>query len=124
MAEHPFKLTFNAHPGYLHVLVEGAMDSLAISNMICAEVSSVCWARRCRKLLYEEDLGSQLSQEEMVQFATAAGYFGLEGMQIAVVDRRNGDFEGNQLGVEIARTRQVNVRLFRTVAAAEAWLTA
>ncbi len=107
-----FTLTFEDRKQYLFAHVEGPEDSLDISLKIWQELSKHCRARGHKKLLVEEDLGTQLSEYEMFELASRIVSLGFGGIKVAFVDAETDHHADNLFGETVARNRGFNIRVF------------
>jgi hypothetical protein len=117
-----YELTVESRPEYLYAYVKGEEDSVSIDRRYLSEVASQCRARRCDKVLIEEDLRTQLSMSEMFDVASWISKLGLQGVKIAFVDRHPDHRPGNLFGETVAVNRGVWVKVCDSVAQAEDYL--
>ena len=107
-----YQLKIDEASGYLHVLVSGANSGEVVRRYL-HEVAEICGARRCSALLLEENLtGPAMNLAEIYSV-----------VKVAFVDSNSEHPIMNMRFAEtVARNRGVNVRAFRTVPEARAWL--
>jgi hypothetical protein len=117
-----YQLTIDAKPGYLHAVVTGTNSPENVSSYL-GEVHRECTARGCRRVLVEERMeGPRVSLVDVFQVASegsrqALGFF----EAFAYVDV-NAVGDSMQFAETVATNRGMHVRVFPTVAEAEAWL--
>jgi hypothetical protein len=121
-------MTYSLHivdqPGYLHFRVSGT-NSLATVRGYLGEIHAACVARQCPAILIEENLsGPGLSIGEVFHVASTGGEATAQVIDtIAYVDTNpEHSFQRMQFAETVAVTRGINIRVFESVAAAEAWL--
>lgn len=119
-----YQLELAEQPGYLHVRVTGTNSRETVAAYLAA-VLAECRARGCDRVLIEECLdGPRLETLEVFALAAdgaqqAVGAF----TRCAYVDvHASGDLMA--FAETVAVNRALPVRVFPTVAAAQAWLTA
>jgi hypothetical protein len=119
------QLTITEQPGYLHFRVTGENTPQTVRAYL-AEVYAACAERGCSAILMEEDLaGPGLPMLDIYQIVETGGLRSRPLVkQIAFVDLRQGDRPGNARFAEtVAINRGLNLRSFRTVEDAVAWLS-
>ena len=114
------RLTLTHHSDYLHALVRGPVDSLALDQDYFARIAAA--SRGIRRVLIEEDLGTQLSIAEIFWLGCEAATLAANGTRIAFVDRHDSHRPGNEFGARVAHNRGANVRVCADVNEALAWL--
>ena len=122
----PYALNFIEQPGYLHFKVSGS-NSLATVRGYLADIHATCRQRRCSSILIEENLsGPSLAIGEIFQIASAGSEATAPVVHaIAYVDTNpEHAFLDMQFAETVALTRGINIRVFESVVAAEAWLRA
>jgi hypothetical protein len=118
------QLTITEQPGYLHFRVTGQNTPQTVMAYL-AEVSSVCSSRGCTAILMEEDLiGPGLPLLDIYHIVDERGpHNRLQLLRIAFVDVHQEERPGNVRFAEtVALNRGLNLRAFRTVEEAAAWL--
>ena len=118
-----YHLSVETRKNYLYCHVEGE-DSLETSRAYWREIAGKCNELGLSKVLVEEELEGQLSDQEMFQVCSELSEIGLLGKQIAFVDLHLNHEEGNQFGETIAMHRGINAMIFNKVKEAERWLLA
>jgi hypothetical protein len=119
-----YSLSVVERPRYLHFQVSGT-NALGTVRDYLAEIYATCVARRCSAILIEENLsGPSLSVGEVFQIASAGSEATVPAIDtIAYVDANpEHSRERMQFAETVAVTRGINIRLFESVAAADAWL--
>jgi hypothetical protein len=119
-----YLLTIVEQPGYLHFKVSGT-NSLAAVRGYLTEIHAACAARQCPTILIEENLsGPSLAVGEIFQVAAAGSEATAPVIAtIAYVDTNLvHDFRGMQFAETVAVTRGIDIRVFESVPAAQAWL--
>ena len=119
-----YSLNIIEQPGYLHFQVSGT-NALATVRDYLAEIHATCVARQCSVVLIEENLsGLSLSVGEVFQIASAGSEATVPVIDtIAYVDANpEHSHERMQFAETVAVTRGINVRMFESVVAADAWL--
>ena len=119
-----YQLKIDEASGYLHVLVSGANSGEVVRRYL-HEVAEICGARRCSALLLEENLtGPAMNLAEIYSVVSeGSGYPLAHLLKVAFVDSNSEHPIMNMRFAEtVARNRGVNVRAFRTVPEARAWL--
>ncbi len=117
-----YRLTIVAKPGYLHAVVTGTNSPESVAGYL-AEVHRTCAARGCRRALVEERLtGPRIHLADVFRIASegsnqALGFF----EAFAYVDV-NAAGDSMQFAETVATNRGMHVRVFPSVAEAEAWL--
>jgi hypothetical protein len=120
----PYQLQITERPTYLHAIVTG-QNTLENVTGYLKELLQECEARQCFNVLIEERLeGRRLETWDVYQIAAensalARGFF----RTIAYVDINAGG-ELMKFAETVANNRGVPMRVFATVAEAEAWLSA
>ena len=118
-----YRLTCETRKNYLFCHVEGE-DSLETSRAYWREIAGKCDELGLSKVLVEEELEGQLTDQEMFQMCSELPEIGLLGKQIAFVDLRLNHDEGNLFGETVAVHRGINAMIFNKVKEAERWLAA
>jgi len=119
-----YQLQISEKPTYLHAVVTGRNTLENVTGYL-KELLRECEARQCFNVLIEEKLeGRRLETWDVYQIASesstlARGYF----RTIAYVDINAGG-ELMKFAETVANNRGVPMRVFATVAEAEAWLSA
>jgi hypothetical protein len=120
----PYQLQITERPTYLHAIVTG-QNTLEDVTGYLKELLQECEARQCFNVLIEERLeGRRLETWDVYQIASensalARGFF----RTIAYVDINAGG-ELMKFAETVANNRGVPMRVFASVAEAEAWLSA
>jgi hypothetical protein len=117
-----YKLTITKKPTYLHIIVTGQLNEENVLRYF-EEIHSECTARKCFRILIEENLeGPRLNVVKVLQLISeesskSMGLF----RAIAYVDV---NAVGNSMTFieNAAVNRGLPVKVFPTVAAAEEWL--
>lgn len=121
-----YTMTVTQKPGYLHVKVAGDNVPETIASYLM-EVRETCARLKCPVVLIEESLdGPALSSTEVFQLAAEGSRDTWPDVQrVAFVDTMPGrPFEQMKFAEDVAVNRGLEVRVFRTVGEAEAWLRA
>lgn len=111
-------------PGYLHIKVTGQNNAENVRGYIAA-VHAECSRRDCPFVLIEEDLqGPSLSTMEIFSIVSEGSKNVWPQVRlIAFVDINPEHLPGQMKFAEtVAINRGVNIRMFRTLPEAEAWL--
>lgn len=119
-----YELKVEQKPGYLHFTVTGRNTPDNVTRYM-QEVMQECAARRCPRVLIEENLeGPRLGTMEVFTMVTA-GSKRFHGMleALAFVDL-NAEGGVMRFAEDVAVNRGIPVRVFRTVDGAEKWLLA
>ena len=119
-----YTLNIIEQPGYLHFQVSGT-NSLATVRGYLEEIHAACVTRRCPAILIEENLsGPGLSIGEVFHVASTGSEATAQVIDtIAYVDTNpEHSFQRMQFAETVAVTRGINIHVFESVAAAEAWL--
>jgi hypothetical protein len=118
-----YELNITKRPGFLHAIVTG--ENTAETNRgYLEELLGRCVAQGCDSVLIEERLGGQrLWPSQIFEIASqmtekARGWVRV----VAFVDVNAQDQWNTKFGENVAVNRGLNVSVFATVAAAEAWL--
>jgi hypothetical protein len=120
----PYQLQITEKPTYLHAVVTGRNTIENVTGYL-KDLLRECEARQCFNVLIEEQLeGRRLETWDVYQIASdsstlARGFF----RTIAYVDVNAGG-ELMKFAETVANNRGVPMRVFATVAEAEAWLAA
>lgn len=108
--------------GYLHATVTGRNTADNVARYM-QEVMQECSARRCRRVLIEENLeGPRLGTMDVYALVTAGArqFHGvLEALAFVDLNAEGGVM---RFAEDLAVNRGIPVRVFRTVAGAEQWL--
>lgn len=121
-----FRLTILERPGYLHFKVTGVNSAKAVREYL-QQIHDACVERECSTALVEEHLdGPNLNTLQMFQLANEGSVRSRTIVRkVAYVDTNpEHPFEDTKFVENVAVNRGMNVRAFRTVAEAEAWLCA
>jgi hypothetical protein len=117
-----YALKIEQKPGYLHATVTGhnTVDNV---RRYMQEVMQECAARRCRRVLIEENLeGPRLGTMEVYALVSAgAKQFHGRLEALALVDL-NAEGGVMRFAEDVAVNRGIPVKVFRTVAGAQQWL--
>lgn len=119
-----YQLKVEQKPGYLHFTVTGRNTPDNVTRYM-EEVIGECTARRCPRVLIEENLeGPRLGTMDVFTMVTA-GAKRFHGMleALAFVDL-NAEGGVMRFAEDVAVNRGIPVRVFRTVDGAEKWLLA
>jgi hypothetical protein len=118
-----YQLTLTETPRFLHAVVSGENSRESVAGYF-EEVLAACEARAIARVLIEERLtGPRLSMSEVFTLvAQGALRFGGRLEAMAYVDV-NGQDDTMRFAERVAVQRSFPVRVFRTVAAAETWLS-
>ena len=119
-----YSLSFTQKPAYLHAVVTGSNTKENVAHYL-EEILRECVARRCSRLLIEENLlGPRLGTFDVFQIA-AEGSNRAQGrfQAIAFVDV-NAEGDLMKFSETVATNRGLPVAVFATIAAAEEWLLA
>ena len=116
-----YSIRFEDRKDYLYAYVEG-QDSLETSMNYMQEVADKALAGEFQKLLIEENLEGQLKDFDMFQITSKFVDMGLAEIKMGFVDLKEDHSIGNEFGELVATNRGVKVKIFNTVADAEAWL--
>lgn len=117
-----YQLTITEKPSYLHAVVTGKNTLENVAGYL-KDLLRECEARQCFNVLIEEKLeGRRLETWDVYQIASdnstlARGFF----RTVAYVDVNAGG-ELMKFAETVANNRGVPMRLFASVAEAEAWL--
>ena len=118
-----YSLTFDHHPGYLSVLVEGPEDTLSISLAYWAEIAAHCRRHAVSRLLVLEKLATRSTSEDASVLIAELPRMGLGDIRIAFVDTEESvdlmvhfELEGRKAGLV--------GHVFGNEAAAVEWLLA
>jgi hypothetical protein len=120
--ENSFKILYQEQEGYLHAIISGQEDSLAVSLEYWRRVIAECNKRSFKKLLVEENFPNQLSVTDIFEITSTIPGMGSKGLKIAFVDQESLRSELNLFGETVAKNRGVYGRVFQTRAEAIAWL--
>jgi hypothetical protein len=118
----PYQLQITEKPTYLHAVVTGRNTTENVAAYL-KDLLRECEARQCFNVLIEEKLeGRRLETWDVYQIASenstlARGFF----RSVAYVDVNAGG-ELMKFAETVANNRGVPMRLFASVAEAEAWL--
>ena len=119
-----YQLKIEQKPGYLHFKVTGRNTADNVARYM-QEVMQECTARRCPRVLIEENLeGARLGTMEVFTMVTAGAkrYHGmLEALAFVDLNSEGGVM---RFAEDVAVNRGIPVRVFRTVEGAENWLLA
>lgn len=117
-----YTVTIEQRPGYLHATVTGRNSADNVARYM-QEVMQECAARRCARVLIEENLeGPRLGTMEVYALVTAGArqFHGvLEALAFVDLNAEGGVM---RFAEDVAVNRGIPVRVFRTVAGAEKWL--
>ena len=117
-----YTLKIEQKPGYLHATVTGHNSADTVARYM-REVMQEAGARRCPRLLIEENLeGPRLGTMEVYALVTAGAkqFHGvLEALAFVDLNAEGGVM---RFAEDVAVNRGIPVRVFRTVAGAEKWL--
>lgn len=121
-----YRFAVEPRPGYLHISVTGK-NTVANVRRILRDVLRACADHGCKRVLIEEHLtGPSLGTVEVFEIVAEGSHAaGSAFEQMAYVDT-NPEHDASQLEFieTVAVNRGVKVRVFATVAEAEAWLAA
>jgi hypothetical protein len=118
----PYELTLVERPRYLHAKVEGARTPENTLRFL-KEVGDACMRLGHDRVLLEMNLaGPSLETGSVFSVISKSAPAGLMLRRVAYVEPPPREAARAQFAETIAKNRGVNVRLFRDVAAAEAWL--
>lgn len=121
-----FTLSINPRPGFLHARITGE-NSVATVQGYMAQLRAACQSHRCPDVLIEENLtGPGLQSFDIFGMISGGARETSQALgRIAYVDT-NPEHERRlmQFAETVAVNRGVSIRVFATVADAEAWITA
>lgn len=120
-----FDVQIVERPDYLHFKVTGENSPDAVRGYL-AQVRETCIARGCGEILVEEHLrGPSIGTLDMFNIAAEGSVRSRSLMRrIAYVDTNpQHAFNDVKFIENVAANRGMNIRSFRTVGEAEAWLT-
>lgn len=119
-----YELKVEQKPGYLHFTVTGRNTADNVKRYM-EEVMRECSARRCPRVLIEENLeGPRLGTMDVFTLVTAGSkrYHGvLEALAFVDLNAEGGVM---RFAEDVAVNRGIPVRVFGNVAGAEKWLLA
>lgn len=118
----PYQLTLRAHPTYLHAQVTGAHTPENVMRFL-KESYMGCIARGLDALLLEMNLeGPSLASGSIFSVIGERSADATKLRRIAYVDLSPRDEERMKFAENVAVNRGANVRLFRELASAKAWM--
>ena len=117
-----YAVRYEERDGYLYVFVEGPAEQLEASIETFSAIAQECKDRGFKRILIEEDLGTNLEFVDMYNFASQVPEMGFRGIKVAVSDRHIDHLEDNLFGETVAVNRGTLVRVFSDVNEAEKWL--
>jgi hypothetical protein len=119
----PYRLVIEPHPGYVHATAYGERTA-ANSRRFLEEAYAACLARGVHALLLEVRFtGPSLGVGSIHGVITDRAMDGTALQRIAYVDGTSDDPDKPRFAEMVAMNRGVNVRLFRELQAARAWIT-
>ena len=120
----PYHLTIEERPGYLHAKVTGTHSTENLRRFL-KEVREACVQRSCFSVLLETNLsGPSLGASSIFSVVSERSADAATLRRIAYVDPGSERSpEQLKFAETVAVNRGVNVRLFRTVAEAERWIS-
>jgi hypothetical protein len=121
-----YRFAVDRRPEYLHVSVTGE-NTVANVRRILRDVLCACAEHGCARVLLEEHLtGPSLGTVDVFEIVAEGSHAAVSALeQMAYVDT-NPEHDASQLEFieTVAVNRGIRVRVFATVAEAEAWLAA
>jgi|SRR5271166_3749960 len=120
----PYSLSLQSRPGYLHAQVTGTNSGQTVLDYT-AEIHQACVERNLRAVLIEENLsGPSIRLSAVLQIiAQRAPEAAKLLKRIALIDHNpEHDSSRMEFPEDLAVNRGVNLRLFKSVAAAQQWL--
>ncbi len=121
-AARSYELRFEHRPEWLEAYISAPKDSVEVSLAYIREIAEECRRSNCQRVLVVEDIPTNLSTLEMHEVCARAADLGGRGLIVAYVDLCFHETEANQFRETVAVNRGINIRFFRTVAEAQAWL--
>lgn len=118
----PYTLSFEQRPEYLYAYVEGEKDNYDISISFWRDIAAECARLQARRVLVDENIKGNVSMADMYKVAAEIPSM-FSGIAIAFVDRYADQQEINQFGELVAQNRGVRGRYFKSIDAAEEWLS-
>lgn len=119
-----YQLRIQGAPSYLHVVVTGTNTPEVVRSYL-REVQQLCASRRCTALLIEENLeGPGIPVGEIYRIVTEGSEYPMARLlKVAFVNDNTEHPASSVRFVEtVGRNRGVNIRAFRNVHDAQAWL--
>jgi hypothetical protein len=118
-----YELKVTKKPGFLHAIVTG-QNTEETNRGYLEEMLHRCEAQGCGSVLIEERLeGQRLTMTQIFEIASRMTLKALGKVRVVAFVDVNAENQGNtRFGENIAVNRGLNVGVFLTVAAAEAWL--
>ena len=117
-----YQVRYEERGEYLYVFVRGPAEALEASIQTFSAIAEECKDRGFKRLLIEEDLGTNLEFVDMYNFASQVPELGFRGIKVAVADRHIEHLQDNLFGETVAQNRGSVVRVFSDVVQAEKWL--
>lgn len=118
-----FSIALDERPGFLHALVSGEEDTLAVSIAYWSAIGKVCQQRGARSILVIENLPPfDDPRPEVFEAVTdAMANAGLRGVRVAFVDARE-EVQANEYGMLIGAEKGLSIMMFSNESYAERWL--
>ena len=117
-----YAVRYEERDAYLYVFIKGPAEQLEASLEVFSAIAQECKDRGFKRLLIEEDLGTNLEFVDMYNFASQVPELGFRGIKVAVADLHMEQMPDNLFGETVAQNRGSLVRVFNDVSAAEKWL--
>jgi hypothetical protein len=115
-------LTIENRRRYLYIRVDGEHDNAEISTRMWKQVATTCRQTGQRKVMVVEAIEENIELAEAYDTVWDRRLDEFANLKIAFVDLIEEHHEVNEFVNNCTRNRGLNIRLFRSIAAAEDWL--
>ncbi len=116
-----YSVTHETRTGYLYVCVQGETNSLAIAREYWSEFNELCRQTESDRILVEKDIPQNLEISELFTLGTEIAAMGFKDVKVALYDPHTLQ-STNEFGEMVTTTRGMDLKTFKTAAAAETWL--
>ena len=115
-------LTIENRQHYLYIRVDGERDNAEITTRMWKQVATICRQTGQTKVMLVEAIEENIDLDEAYDTVWDRRYDEFDGLKIAFVDLIEEHHEVNEFVNKCTRNRGLNIRLFRSIKAAENWL--
>jgi len=116
-----YHLEFQGREEYLYVFGRAEVKTLPESLRTLELIAERCHSGNYNRLLIEEDFGTQLAEEDIMEVVMAM-MMSFQNIKVAVVDPRSSNAPKNDFGENVSVNRGIHLRVFQELAPAEQWL--
>lgn len=115
-------LTIENRQHYLYIRVDGERDNADITTRMWKQVATTCRQTGQRKVMVVEAIEENIELADAYDTVWDRRLDEFDGLKIAFVDLIEEHHEVNEFVNNCTRNRGLNIRLFRSIEAAEDWL--